>query len=67
MPKGLCITALVISALVLVLFLSDLVLSFAGLTTIAPFKGASALIDIVFAVCAGIVAFLSWQTFKEQV
>lgn len=67
MPKGLCITALVISALVLVLFLSDFVLMFAGLKAIAPFKGASWLIDIVFSVCAGVVAFLSWQTFKEQV
>lgn len=70
MPKILCIAAMVISILVLVLFLSDLVLGLAGLE-FAPFKGASGsmrlVMDGIFAAGGGVLGFLSWKTFKEQI
>lgn len=68
MPKALCLTAMVISILVLLLFFSDFLLGFVlKQTALAPFKGASPMTDIVFSVCAGILGFLSFMTFKEQV
>lgn len=66
MPKALCISGMVIAILVFVLFLSDFVLQLVN-DQIAPFKGASPLMDIVFVVCSGGLAFLSWKTFREQV
>ena len=67
MPKALCIAAMVIAALVLLLFLADFVLNMVSQTSIAPFKGASPLMDIMFILCALGLGFLSWSTFKEQI
>ena len=67
MPKALCLTALVISILVFLLFFSDLVLSKIGMESLAPFRGAHIGIDIVFSVCAAILGVLSFFTLKEQV
>ena len=67
MPKALCLTALVISFLVFLLFASDLLLGLAGMESAAPFKGAHRGIDIVFSVSAAILGVLSFFTFREQV
>ena len=67
MPKALCLTALVISILVFLLFFSDLLLDLLGMEEIAPFHGAHRIIDIVFSVCAAILGLLSFLTFREQV
>jgi hypothetical protein len=67
MPKVLCLTAMVISILVFLLFFFDLVLNLLGMTSIAPFRGANFGIDIVFSVCAAILGFMSLRTFREQV
>ena len=67
MPKALCIAAMVISILVFILFLSDLLLGFASMDNLAPFKGANPVIDIVFVVCAAVLGYLSWSTFREQI
>lgn len=67
MPKLLCIIALVISILVFLLFTADLVLGFAGSPSIAPFKFSNYIVDIIFAVCSGILGALSWFTLREQV
>ena len=66
MPKALCLTSLVVAALLLLLFLADLVMRFAGLEATAPLRGASLLMDIGFLIFGGILAFLSWTTYKEQ-
>lgn len=66
MPKALCISGMVIAVLIFILFLSDFVLGMIN-EQIAPFKGASTLMDIVFIICAVVLALLSWNTFKEQV
>jgi threonine/homoserine/homoserine lactone efflux protein len=65
MPKALCITGMVVSILVLILFLADLILP--ASTGLAPFKKASWMLDIVFVLCAAVLAYMSWSTLKEQV
>lgn len=67
MQKGLCIAALSIAVIVLVLFLADLLLGLAGQFRLAPFRYASLLMDIVFVIISGILAWMSWITFKQQV
>ncbi len=62
MPKALCLTGMVIAILIFVLFLLDLVLP----TGMAIFKKASISLDIIFVVCALILGYLSWTTFREQ-
>jgi hypothetical protein len=66
MPKALCLTSLVVAALLLLLFLVDLIMPFAGLESAAPLRGASLIMDISFLIFAGILAYLSWSTYKEQ-
>ena len=59
MPKALCMSGMVISVLILVLFLLDLVIGF-------PFSRASTLMDIVFVLCAVGLGYLSYSTYKQQ-
>jgi hypothetical protein len=65
MPKALCITGLAISAILFLIFLWDL-LAFKVAPAIAPFKGASLMMDIAFIVCSAGLGYLSWVTWKEQ-
>ena len=67
MPKALCLTSLAVAMLIVVLFLSDLVLGLAGMQEMAPLRGASLLMDVVFVIVAGVVAYMSWMTFRQQV
>ena len=64
MSKLLTITGMAVSAIILLVFLLDLIGSFA-LPAIAPFQGASPLMDISFVTCAGVLAYLSWSTYQE--
>ena len=59
MPKVLCMTGMVISILILLLFLLDLAVAF-------PFQRISLLMDIVFVICAVGLGYISWATFREQ-
>lgn len=61
MPKGLCISGMVIAILIFLLFLSDLVVP----SGMAPFKKASMLMDIAFVICAAGLGYLSWSSFRE--
>ncbi len=67
MPKALCLTALVISILVFLLFFSDLVLGQIGMESVAPFRGFNFWIDLVFSISAALIAWLSFTTFREQI
>lgn len=58
MPKVLCLFSLVVSALLLLLFLVDLVVA-------VPF-GRSMILDAGFIIAAGVLAALSYLTYKEQ-
>jgi len=62
MPKALCYMGMVISVLMVLLFTLDLV---GG--PVAPFQGASPMMDIVFMVSGAILGYLSWATLQEQV
>jgi TRAP-type C4-dicarboxylate transport system permease small subunit len=53
--------------IVLVLFLADLILGLSGLNHLAPFKYANPILDLVFIICAAVLAYFSWFTMKEQV
>ncbi len=64
MQKGLCITALSISALVLLLFLADILLGLAGMKALAPYKSFSLVGDLVFMACSGLIGFMSWNVYK---
>ena len=67
MQKGLCISALTISVIVFAIFLADLIFGVAGMTSLAPFKFANVIMDIVFVICALALGLMSWFTYKEQV
>lgn len=68
MQKGLCIIALSIAVVIFLLFVADLVMGFTGQASMAPFKYAPGMIiDIVFVVVSGILAIMSWSTFRKQV
>lgn len=66
MPKVFCLIGLGVSALILVIFLADLLFGLLGMKNLAPFYMASMLMDLFFIVSALGMAFLSWQTFREQ-
>ena len=66
MPKVLCLVGMVISILVLLIFLIDMVFSLSGMLNMAPFRGASLVMDIIFVLAAAGLAYMSWFTFREQ-
>lgn len=66
MPKALCLIGLVTAGLVFLIFLLDLVLGLSGLTNMAPFRSASILMDIIFMLAAGGLAYVAWLAFREQ-
>ena len=67
MLKGLCITALAIAVIVFALFFADLGLGLLGMASMAPFKYNSLMMDLIFILCAAVLAAMSFITFKEQV
>ena len=60
MGKVLSMLGGVVAALLLLVFALDLALGI-------PFSGASTVMDVGFIICALILAYLSWSTFREQV
>ena len=67
MPKVLCIVGLVAAGLLAIVFLLDLILMFAGMQSVAPFRGLSPVLDVVFLIAALGLGWLSFSTFREQV
>ncbi|QEG24410.1 hypothetical protein [Mariniblastus fucicola] len=68
MQKGLCIIALSIAVVIFIMFAADLILGLSGQTKLAPFKYAPGMIiDIVFVIVSGVLAAMSWTTFRQQV
>ncbi len=59
MGKGLSITGLVIAIILLLLFGLDL-------ATGIPFGRPSLLLDIGFVICAGLLIYMAWSTYREQ-
>lgn len=65
MPKALCLTGLVIAGLVFFLFLFDLVFGLVGVKGLAPFNLASLVLDVCLIIAAGLLAWMSWTSFRE--
>ncbi len=59
MARALTIMGMVVAALIFCLFAIDLAIKI-------PFERASVPMDVMSIVCAGILGYLSWVTFKEQ-
>lgn len=66
MPKALCLISLVASILVIALFLIDALMALLGMGKNAPLYGANIVMDIGFVVFGGLLAFMSWTTYREQ-
>ena len=66
MPKALCLTSLVASILIVVLFLEDAITGFMGMDTIAMLGAANLTMDIVFVIAGAILIFMSWVTYRAQ-
>lgn len=66
MPKALCLTSLVASILIVVLFLADAAMGMAGMEDMAPLGYAKPLMNIAFIVLGGAMIYLSWSTYREQ-
>jgi len=66
MPKALCLSGMVVSILIALLFLLDLVASFIA-PGFAPFRGVSWLMDVTLIICSATLGVMSWMTFREQV
>ena len=61
MPKVLTIAGMVVAALLLIMFGMDLAMGF-------PFsKAAGWLVDVLFLICAAMLGYMSWSTYREQV
>lgn len=65
MPKLLCLTGLVVSGLIALIFLMDLVFGLAGMSALAPFKLNSLTFDIVMLVSSIVLGVLSWFSLRE--
>ena len=59
MAKALTILGMVVAALIFCLFAVDLAIK-------VPFERASLPMDVLSIICAAILGYLSWATFKEQ-
>jgi hypothetical protein len=59
MPKALCMSGLVVSGLVIILFAADLAARI-------PFGRASVVMDVAFLVSAALLGLISWFTLREQ-
>ncbi|MEX0714354.1 MAG: hypothetical protein WD278_18605 [Pirellulales bacterium] len=58
MPKALSIIGMIVAICLLLMFGLDLALGF-------PFSKASQAMDIAFLICALVLAYLSWSTYRE--
>jgi hypothetical protein len=66
MPKALCLTSLVVAIIIVVLFLADAVMGFMGMAAMAPLRSANLLMDITFIILGGVLAYMSFVTWREQ-
>jgi hypothetical protein len=58
MPKALTILGMIVAVLTLLLFGADLAIKI-------PFQRASGLMDGVFVMCALILGYMSWSSFRD--
>lgn len=63
MPRLLCLTGLVVSGLVFLLFAANLVMALLGGNGIFWYRDY--LMDIAFIVCSGLLGYLAWSAMRE--
>jgi hypothetical protein len=66
MPKVLCLIGMATAILVFLIFVIDFVCGLSGAIDYAPLRGANIVMDILFMIASGAIAFLSFTTFREQ-
>ncbi len=59
MPKGLCIFGMVTAALLLIIFGLDIAVGFLRIESV--------IVDVSFLIAAGLLGYMSWTTYREQV
>jgi hypothetical protein len=59
MPKAMSLSGIVVAILLLLVFGLDLALQI-------PFSRASWGIDVAFIICALLLGYMSWSTFRQQ-
>jgi hypothetical protein len=65
MEKGLCWAGTAVGGILLILFLADFILKIAGFTSYLPFGGLDYVLDVICAMAAGILLFLSLNALKD--
>lgn len=65
MEKWLCWGSMGVAGFLLLLFLLDLVMYFAGSPTWGPFGGISLMVDIFTIIASGIVLYLAYDAMKD--
>ena len=58
MPKALAISGMIVACLILLVFGADLAVGF-------PFQKASIQMDILFVICAAMLGYMSWSSFRD--
>ncbi len=66
MPKALCLFSLVASIFVVSIFLLDAAAGIVGIKPLQILGAASLMMDFTFVILGGILAYLSWVTYREQ-
>jgi hypothetical protein len=60
MPKALTVSGMVIAVVLVLMFGLDLAVA-------VPFDRASKWMDVSLLICAALLGYMSWSTFREQV
>jgi hypothetical protein len=64
MPKALCILGMVVAILLAVVFLADLAVLRMASGAVSPTMNT--IMDVGFILCALMLGFISWSTWREQ-
>jgi hypothetical protein len=64
MPKALCILGMVVAILLGVFFLADLAVLRVASGAVSP--AMNTIMDVGFIVCAVMLGYISWSTWREQ-
>lgn len=65
MDKWLCWAGISVGGLMLVLFLLDFILKMAGVEAFLPFGGLDYVVDIICAIAAGLLIYLSIDALRD--
>lgn len=64
MPKALSMSGMIVAGFMVLVFLSDLILSLLGIKF--PFGGTSMIMDICMTVAGAVLGYMSWVSYREE-